>query len=196
MINTKDELRELIQLEKNLWIKRNYPTTRPKHVRSKEILFVSALRHVEYYSDKRGIGKLGGYYWKVLYKLLGTIYNVMIPINVFGKGLLIQHLQNIVISAETKVGDYCCLFHGVTLGIALGKNDSGKCPTLGNGVTICTGAGIFGNVKIADGIMVAANAIVTKSFNEQNTIIGGVPAKIISKEVEWSMLEFKNCVNN
>lgn len=60
MINTKDELRELIRLEKNLWIKRNYPTTRPKHVRSKELLFVSALRHVEYYSDKRGIGKLGG----------------------------------------------------------------------------------------------------------------------------------------
>lgn len=120
----------------------------------------------------------------------------MIPINVFGKGLLIQHLQNIVISAETKVGDYCCLFHGVTLGIAIGKNDRGKCPVLGNGVTICTGVGIFGDVEIADGITIAADAIVTKSFNEQNVIIGGIPAKIISKEVGWSMLEFKNNLNN
>lgn len=55
MINTKKELKEIIQLERNLWIKRNYPSKKPKHVRSKEILFMSALRHVEYYSNKHGM---------------------------------------------------------------------------------------------------------------------------------------------
>lgn len=131
-----------------------------------------------------------------MYKFLGTIYNVMIPINVFGKGLLIQHLQNIVISADTKVGDYCCLFHGVTLGIALGNNDLGKCPRIGNGVTICTGAGVFGDVEISDGITIAANAIVTKDFYSEGAVIGGIPAKIISKEAGWSMLKFKDEIKN
>ena len=39
---------------------------------------------------------------------------------------------------------------------------------------------MIGDIKIADGIVVGAGAVVTKSFTENNVVLGGVPAKIIS----------------
>lgn len=125
-----------------------------------------------------------------MYKAIGLITNVSIPPHVFDKGLLIMHLQNIVVSAKVEVGRDVCVFHNVTLGIALGHNNDGKCPRIGSGVTICTGAYIVGDVKLADGITVAANAVVTKTVNRENVVIGGIPVKIISENPDWSMLEF------
>lgn len=133
----------------------------------------------------------GGYYfWKSVYKTIGLITNVSIPPYVFDKGLLIMHLQNIVVSAKVEVGRDVCVFHNVTLGIALGHSNGGKCPKIGNGVTICTGACIVGDVKLADGITVAANAVATKTVDKENVVIGGIPAKIISENPDWSMFKF------
>lgn len=106
-----------------------------------------------------------------------------------------MHLQNIVISAKVRAGENVCLFHNTTLGIKLGHNADGKCPIIGNGATICTGACILGDVHLADGITVAANAVVNKSFEEENVVVGGIPAKIISKNPDWSMLQFVGQLN-
>lgn len=124
--------------------------------------------------------------------MLGFVTNVSIPPYVFGKGLLIMHLQNIVVSAKVKVGENTCLFHNTTLGIKLGHNTDGKCPVIGNGVTICAGACILGDVYIADRITVVANAVVAKSFTEEDVILGGIPAKVIGKKPEWSMQQFSD----
>lgn len=192
MIDTKEKLNEWISVERALWVKRNYPKGAPKHIKSKELLFISALRHVEYYSTQTGLRKIGGGYWKLVYKLLSIFCNVMIPPNVFGKGLMIAHLQNIVISANCSVGEYCCIFHGTTMGISVGTDDHGGCPKLGDGVTICTGAGVFGDIKVADGVTIAANAVVVRSIPDSNVVVGGVPARVISKDAGWSMLKFKD----
>ncbi len=66
----------------------------------KELLFQSVLRHAEYYSNVKGASKIIGIYWKILFKIMSSRHNVMIPLNVFGKGLLIAHLQNIVVSSN------------------------------------------------------------------------------------------------
>lgn len=132
----------------------------------------------------------GDIFWKSIYRIVGLITNVSIPPYVFGKGLLIMHLQNIVVSAKVRVGENTCLFHNTTLGIKLGHNTDGKCPVIGNGVTICAGACVLGDVHIEDGITVAANAVVTKSYTEKEVILGGVPAKVIGKKPDWSMQEF------
>lgn len=52
-------------------------------------------------------------------------------------------------------------------------------PTIGNNVEIGFGAVIIGKIKIADGIKIGANSVVTKSFLEPNITIAGVPAKKI-----------------
>ena len=42
-----------------------------------------------------------------------------------------------------------------------------------------SGAKIIGEVHIANGCIIGANAVVTKDFLEENSIIAGVPAKVI-----------------
>ena len=52
-------------------------------------------------------------------------------------------------------------------------------PIIGNNVEVGFGAVIIGKVKIADGIKIGANSVVTNSFLEPNITIAGVPAKKI-----------------
>ena len=51
--------------------------------------------------------------------------------------------------------------------------------TIGENVWIGPGVKIFGKINIADGIMIGANSVVNKSFNEHDITIAGVPAKKI-----------------
>lgn len=51
---------------------------------------------------------------------------------------------------------------------------------LGNDVWVGGNSVITAGVTLAEGIIVAAGSVVTKSFDEKNIIIGGVPAKKIS----------------
>lgn len=51
---------------------------------------------------------------------------------------------------------------------------------VGNRVWIGSGAIVLPNVEIGDDCVVCAGAVVTKNFSSNN-IIGGVPAKVISK---------------
>ena len=100
-----------------------------------------------------------------------------------------MHLQNIILSNKVRIGQHCCLFHNTTLGIKLGHDMKAQCPQIGDGVTICAGAVIVGPIKLNNGITVAANAVVTKSFEDEDIVIGGIPAKRISIHPEWSMLK-------
>lgn len=198
-IHNRSELKSVLKIERQLWIRFNYPKSNPPKLVAwkKELQFVKTLRHVEYAMGLSGIQKwiIAGYgYWRVKYFILSRYSHVMIPPFVFEEGLLIAHLQNIIVSSAVQVGKYCCLFHNVTMGVSIGVNDKGKCPKIGNGVTICCGAGLFGNIELADGITVGANAVVTKSFHEKNCVIGGIPAKVIGKEAGFQMLKFKDTI--
>lgn len=90
-----------------------------------------------------------------------------------GGGLIVQHGYATII-APRKIGKNCWVNQGVTIGYT---NDS-DCPTLGDNVTIYCGAKILGDVNVGDNVIVAANAVVVKDV-EHNSIVGGVPAKVI-----------------
>ena len=142
MIESKKEMKQWIELERKIWIKRNYPSGVKKKVFRKELLFQSVLRHAEYYSNVKGASKIIGIYWKILF----------------------------------------------------GKDDNGKCPVIGDGVTICAGAGVFGDIQIADDVMIASNAVVVKNIETCGAVVGGVPAKIIGMNSGWNMNQFRRCV--
>lgn len=52
-----------------------------------------------------------------------------------------------------------------------------KCPQIGNNVEIGVGAKVIGNITIADNIKIGANAVVTKSFDEEGITLVGIPAR-------------------
>ena len=50
------------------------------------------------------------------------------------------------------------------------------------GIYLGAGAKLLIGVHLADNIIVGANAVVTKSFEENNIVIAGIPAKKISNK--------------
>ena len=51
--------------------------------------------------------------------------------------------------------------------------------TIGNDVLICKNAVVLKGVEIADNCTIGANAVVTKSFLEPYSVIGGNPGKVL-----------------
>ncbi len=62
---------------------------------------------------------------------------------------------------------------------------------IGNNCWIATNAVILPGVELGDHVVVAAGAVVTKSFTEKDILIGGNPAKIIKKLEPYNEKESK-----
>jgi len=74
----------------------------------------------------------------------------------------------------------------ITDNVTIGKNFNSKEVNIliGDNVKVGTGAKIIasGTLKIADGIIIGANAVVTKSLFKKDCVYVGVPARLIKKE--------------
>lgn len=68
----------------------------------------------------------------------------------------------------------------------IGDGPSGAPITIGERVLICAGARILKGVSIADGCVVAAGAIVTRSCEEPDCLLAGIPARVVRRGVRWS----------
>jgi len=97
-----------------------------------------------------------------------------------GPGLYIGHFGQIILHTDVVMGRDCNLSQGVTLGLAELDGEWGA-PTVGNRVYMAPGAKVIGPVHLADGTVVGANAVVIRS-TEENDVVGGIPAKVISRK--------------
>ena len=88
-----------------------------------------------------------------------------------------MHVGPIMINKEAKIGSDLCIH--INTGIVAGGTSNGV-PTIGDGVVIGIGAVVLGDIYIANNIAIGANAVVNKSFFEENIGVAGVPAKKIS----------------
>ncbi len=140
--------------------------------------FLFLLRICEYYKNcKKGV------FNRIIY--LGIKYlkykkslqlSFSIPENVAKEGLQLPHYGTIVINGNTRIGKNCRIHVCVNIGASGGDKSA---PIIGDNVYIGPGAKIYGPIKIADRIAIAANAAVSKSFLNSDVVIGGVPAKEI-----------------
>jgi serine O-acetyltransferase len=103
------------------------------------------------------------------------------PSLAIGPGLVIPHTQGTIIGAG-HVGRNVTIYQQVTLGAKLAdyEFDPKKRPYVGDGVVITAGAKILGPVRIGDGALIGANAVVVRDV-PPNTIAVGVPARIIER---------------
>lgn len=118
------------------------------------------------------------FYWRFRHRLLEIICGFEIPVNVFGKGLSIAHQGSIIVNPYARIGENCRIHVGVNIGTAAGVER--RVPQIGDNVYIAPGVKIFGDIEIANGIAIGANAVVCKSFLKENITIAGVPAKQVS----------------
>lgn len=96
-----------------------------------------------------------------------------------GKGVFIDHGMGVVIGETAIVGDYCTIYQGVTLG-GTGKDKGKRHPTIGNNVTIGSGAKVLGPFTVGDNSKIAANAVVLSEIPPDSTCVG-VPAHIVKQ---------------
>ena len=96
-----------------------------------------------------------------------------------GKCLFIDHGMGIVIGETAEIGDYCNIYHGVTLG-GTGKDKGKRHPTLGNHVWVGAGAKILGPFTVGDNARIGGNAVVLKEVPPNATVVG-VPGVIVTK---------------
>lgn len=145
--------------------------------------YFKLLRKQEFYANNivnRKVYILFYYLYTFRKNRLGNKLNIIIPENTLGIGVTICH-KNIVINPNSKIGKYSILHGNNCIGND-GIND--KAPMIGDYTNIGYGACVIGDIQLADYMYIGANAVVNKSFNQDNQIIAGVPAKYRRKKNE------------
>lgn len=97
-----------------------------------------------------------------------------------GRRLFIDHGMGVVIGETAIVGDDVTLYQGVTLG-GTGKEKGKRHPTLGNNISIGSGAKLLGNIMIGDNCRVGAGSVVLRNVPANSTIVG-VPGHIVLRD--------------
>jgi serine O-acetyltransferase len=93
------------------------------------------------------------------------------PAAKIGKGLLIDHGSGVVIGETAEIGDDVTIYQGVTLGgtgFATGKRH----PTLGDEVTVGSGAKLLGPIEVGRGAKIGANSVVITDVPADATVVG------------------------
>jgi serine O-acetyltransferase len=95
-----------------------------------------------------------------------------------GKGLFIDHAMGTVIGETSEIGKNCVMFHNVSLG-GTGHHKGKRHPTIGNNVTIGTGATLLGPIKVGNNVKIGAEAFVINRDVPSNCTVVGAPGRIV-----------------
>lgn len=99
----------------------------------------------------------------------------------FGNCVYFPHPTGIVIGDTWDIGNYVTLMQGVTLG----RKDSITAPInrskIEDGVTVCAGAVVVGELVVGEGSIIGANAVVLENIPPESVAVG-VPARVIHRK--------------
>lgn len=133
----------------------------------------------KYIIGKEGFEQFAGMYVRIMPK--GEL-----EIN----GLVANEGCQITAGEKISIGNGCLFARDVTLrsdDVHIIKEEGYKASKpiyLGNHVWVGQGATILKGVTVGDGAIVASKSLVIKDV-PANTLVGGIPAKVIRNEIEW-----------
>ena len=107
------------------------------------------------------------------------------PAAEIGRGFFIDHGSGVVIGETAKIGDRVTLYQGVTLG-GTGFQRGKRHPTLGDNVTVGSGAKLLGPIAVGDGAKIGANTVVVEDVPPGATVVGnpGHPVRVEGRRLE------------
>jgi serine O-acetyltransferase len=123
---------------------------------------------------------------RVIAYLVRAITGVEIhPAARIGTEFFIDHGAGVVIGETAEIGDRVTLYQGVTLG-GTGFQRGKRHPTLGDNVTVGSGAKLLGPIAVGDGAKVGANTVVVEDVPANATVVGnpGHPVKVEGRRVQ------------
>jgi serine O-acetyltransferase len=115
-----------------------------------------------------------------------TITGVEIhPAAKIGSELFIDHGSGVVIGETAEIGRRVTLYQGVTLG-GTGFQPGKRHPTLGDNVTVGSGAKLLGPISVGDNAKIGANTVVVEDVPPGATVVGnpGHPVKVEGRRIE------------
>ncbi len=107
------------------------------------------------------------------------------PAATIGGEFFIDHGSGVVIGETAEVGEGVTLYQGVTLG-GTGLQPGKRHPTLGDNVTVGSGAKLLGPIAVGSGAKIGANTVVIEDVPPGATVVGnpGHPVKVEGRRVE------------
>ncbi len=107
------------------------------------------------------------------------------PAAVIGNEFFVDHGAGVVIGETAVIGDRVTLYQGVTLG-GTGFQRGKRHPTLGDNVTVGSGAKLLGPIDVGAGAKVGANTVVVEDVPPGATVVGnpGHPVRVEGRRVE------------
>jgi serine O-acetyltransferase len=103
-----------------------------------------------------------------------------------GPGFYIGHFGQIFIGKDAKIGAYCNISQGVTIGES-GRGTQRGTPRLGDRVWIGANAVLAGKFSVGDDAVIAPNSLVIYDVLESSVMMGA-PAKCVSKAGSHDMV--------
>jgi serine O-acetyltransferase len=102
-----------------------------------------------------------------------------------GGEFFIDHGSGVVIGETAEIGERVTLYQGVTLG-GTGFQRGKRHPTLGDDVTVGSGAKLLGPIAVGDGAKIGANTVVVEDVPPGSTVVGnpGHPVKVEGRRVQ------------
>jgi serine O-acetyltransferase len=119
---------------------------------------------------------------KITTKLNNLVHNSYIPFTVeIGENSKFAYGGiGVVLHGKCKIGKNCTIGQGCTIG---GRTGHGGPPIIGDNVYISAGARLLGGFQVGNNVVIGANAVVIENVPD-NCVVAGVPAKIISTNID------------
>jgi serine O-acetyltransferase len=102
------------------------------------------------------------------------------PAAKIGPEFFIDHGSGVVIGETAEIGRRVTLYQGVTLG-GTGFQPGKRHPTLGDNVTVGSGAKLLGPIAVGDGAKIGANTVVVEDVPPSSTVVGN-PGHLVKVE--------------
>jgi serine O-acetyltransferase len=121
---------------------------------------------------------------RLLARLLSHIHRFLTGIEIhpgakLGRRLFIDHGSGVVIGETSEIGDDVLMYQGVVLG-GTSQEKRKRHPTIGDGVTIGSGAILLGAITVGDGARIGAGSVVIEPVPPGATVVG-VPGRVVSE---------------
>lgn len=136
--------------------------------------YLSTMRKLSYYKHK---GNPLWLYYHFKYQRLTVKLGFTIGPDVFGYGLSLPHYGTIVVGSKNSIGNYA-MIHVCTL---IPSTDH----HIGDNFYLATGAKVTTGMNLGKNVTIAANSVVTKSFDYDNVLLAGMPAVVKGERGPW-----------
>ena len=118
----------------------------------------------------------------IIDNVIRLVFSCWLPHRVCaGKNLVLGYGGlGVVLHCEVKIGDNVHIDQGVTIG---GNGTACGVPCIENNVYIGAGAKILGPIRIGEGSVIGANAVVVQDVPPRSLCVGA-PAKVIRSDID------------